>query len=128
MLADSCILLRGLRFHAYHGVGAQEHVVGNDYEVSLRLKVSVEKAMTTDDVRFTVNYAEVYGLVAKVMAEPCKLVERVAYRIGEKIFETWPQVAEVTVSVVKLNPPMNADCKGAGVEIRLINDKTKDDS
>jgi dihydroneopterin aldolase len=70
----------------------------------------------------------VYDLVAKVMAEPCKLVECVAYRIGEGIFERWPQVAEVTVSLVKLNPPMNADCKGAGVEIRLINDKTKDDS
>ena len=49
-LKDSYICLRGLRFHAYHGVAAQERLVGNDYEVDVRLHVDVEKAMVSDDV------------------------------------------------------------------------------
>ena len=31
------IYLKGVRFHAYIGVGEQEMVVGNDYVVDLRL-------------------------------------------------------------------------------------------
>ena len=40
-LKNSYIHLRGLRFHAFHGVMAQERMVGNDYEVDLRLRVNV---------------------------------------------------------------------------------------
>ena len=37
-LMTSYILLQGLRFHAYIGVGEQERQVGNDYVLDLRLK------------------------------------------------------------------------------------------
>ena len=62
-LKDSFIQLRGLRFHAYHGVAAQERLVGNDYVVDLRLHVNVDKAMRSDNVDDTVNYAEVFQAV-----------------------------------------------------------------
>lgn len=69
-LNDSYICLRGLRFHAYHGVMAQERLVGNDYEVDVRLHVDVEKALVSDDVADTVNYAEVFQVVRRQMAHP----------------------------------------------------------
>ena len=64
--ASSYILLRSLRFHAFHGVEAQERLVGNDYEISLRLKADVCRAVESDQVADTINYAEVYQLVAKM--------------------------------------------------------------
>ena len=116
---ESFIYLRDLCFHAYHGVAAQERLVGNDYKVSLRLRVDVSKAMLSDDVNDTVNYAEAYQLVGKEMAEPANLVEHVADRIAQRLLGQWPQVAEVTVWLTKLNPPMGADCQGAGVELKV---------
>lgn len=116
-LKNSYIHLRGLRFHAFHGVMAQERMVGNDYEIDLRLRVNVERAMLSDDVADTVNYAEVYQLAKQVMAEPRHLVEHVAARIAQVILDKWSQVDEVNVNLTKRNPPMGADCEGAGVEL-----------
>jgi dihydroneopterin aldolase len=121
---SSSIFLRGLRFHAFHGVLAQERNVGNDFEVNVRLQVDVTRAMLSDDVTHTVNYAEAYSLIEKQMEEPANLVERVAYLIGRSLLERWPEVTEAWVELTKLNPPMGADCQGAGVAIHLINDKT----
>ncbi len=118
-LNDSYISLRGLRFHAYHGVMAQERRVGNDYEVDVRLHVDVEKAMVSDDVADTVNYAEVFQVVRRQMACPGALVEHVAGRIAQALLDQWPQVADVTIALTKCNPPMGADCQGAAVELHV---------
>ena len=118
-LKDSYIQLRGLRFHAYHGVAAQERLVGNDYEVDLRLRVDVERAMRTDDVADTVNYAEVFETVREQMATPSDLVEHVAGRMAQAVLDRWPQVTSVDIILTKRNPPMGADCQGAGVELHV---------
>ena len=125
ILRDSFIYLRKLRFHALIGVVAQERLTGNDYEVDLRLKVDVARAMKTDDVNATVNYAEAYNEVAWVMAVPCNLVEHAAYKIGKQLMNRWPEIEAIDVFLTKINPPMGADCDGAGVELHLINDKTQ---
>ena len=81
--------------------------------------------METDDVCATVNYAEAYNEVASVMAEPCNLIEHAAFRMAERLMKHWPQITAVDIYLTKLNPPMGADCDGAGVELHLINDKTQ---
>lgn len=128
MLRDSYICLRGLRFHAFHGVEAQERLTGNDYEIDLRVQVDVARAMVSDRVEDTVSYAEIYASVAAEMRKPANLVEHVAYRIGRSVMERWPCVTSLDIRLVKLNPPMGADCMGAGVELHLINDKTESDT
>lgn len=124
MLKDSYIYIRNLRFHAFHGVEAQERMTGNDYELDLRIQVDVSDAMVSDNVTDTVNYADVYSLAKHEMKKTSKLVEHVAYRIGKAVMKRWPSVRSITVCLTKLNPPMGADCNGAGVELYLINDKT----
>lgn len=125
MLKDSYIYIQNLRFHAYHGVDAQEQLTGNDYVLNLRLQVDLERPMVSDDVADTVNYAQVYDMVRREMGIPSKLLEHVARRIGERIFCRWPEVVSLLLRLTKLNPPMGADCDGAGVELYLINDKTQ---
>lgn len=118
------IRLDRLRFHAFHGVMAQERKVGNGYELSLRLGYPLQKAMTSDNVADTLNYAEVYGLCVNIMKKPSALLERVAARIAECLFATFPGLESVDILLTKLNPPMGASCDGASVELHLINDKT----
>ena len=125
ILKDSFIHLKKLRFHAFIGVGAQERLTGNDFEVDLRLQTDVSVAMKTDDVTNTVSYAEAYDEVALVMSEPCNLVENAAFKMAERMMKRWPQITAVDVKLIKINPPMGADCDGAGVELHLINDKTQ---
>lgn len=123
-VSSSYVNLDNLRFHAFHGVLPQERMTGNDYVVSLHIKYDFSKAMKSDDVDDTLNYAEVYQVVAREMSESSQLLERVAGRIGESLLAQFPAIEEILLKVVKQNPPMGADCDGAGIEVHLINDKT----
>ena len=120
----SYILLKEVRFYAYHGVMPQERKVGGDFTVSLRVGVDLNRPVASDDVADTLNYATLYEVVKREMAIPSQLLEHVAGRIGQSVFETFPQVLSIDLTLMKLNPPMGADSEGAGVELHLMNEKT----
>lgn len=114
----SYILLDNLRFFAYHGVGEQETLVGNEFSVSLKLKVDIRHAMQTDNVADTVSYADIYEAVKAEMDIPSKLLEHVAGRIVHRLFHDFPKIEEITLKLSKRNPPMGADIEAAGIEMR----------
>ena len=121
---NSYIVLQEVCFHAFHGVMPQERKVGADFLVSLRLGYDFSKAMQTDEVADTLDYAAVYTVVRGEMEQPSALLEHVAGRIAHALFHHFPAVTTLDLTLIKQNPPMGADCKGAGVELHLINDKT----
>lgn len=118
-LKDSYIILQDVRFYAFHGVMPQERSVGTDFLVNVRIGYDISKAMQSDNVEDTISYAEVYNLIKKEMETPSKLLENLASRVANAITSTFPEVYEIYLSIIKVNPPMGADCKGAGVEIHL---------
>jgi len=120
-LVSGYICLEDLRFHAYHGVLPQERLTGNDYLVNVRLKYDFSKALCSDDVRDTLNYAQVYQLVAEIMAEPVSLLERVCGKMAERLMNVFPAIETLDLRITKVNPPMGADCKGATVEAHFEN-------
>ena len=75
------IELNRIRFFSYHGVAEQERRVGNDYEVSLRVDYPLERAMESDSLCDTLDYAALYALVSAEMSVPSQLLEHVAGRI-----------------------------------------------
>lgn len=123
-IETSYINLRNVCFHAFHGVMPQESRVGADFLLNLRVGYPLQRAMESDDVADTLDYAQLYDLAAREMKQPSRLLEHVAGRIVRAITETFPEVTSIDLQLTKRNPPMGADCDGAGVEIHLINDKT----
>lgn len=115
---ESHIILKGMRFYAYHGVGEQERTVGNEYYLDLRLKADIALAAQTDEVSDTVNYAEVYASVKQEMDIPSKLLEHVAHRIVQRLFHDYPAIQAIRLKLMKRNPPMGADLHSAGIEIQ----------
>ena len=124
LLESSSVFIRDLRIHARHGVSPQETSVGADFIINLRAGYNIGRAMLTDDVRDTLSYADVFGIVKREMAEPSRLLEHAAGRIARALFAAFPAITSLRLSITKVNPPMGADCAGAGVEIQLINNKT----
>ena len=123
-ITASYIHLRNVRFHAFHGVMPQERRVGAYFLVNLRVGYPLEKSMQSDEVADTLNYAALYAVVREEMMTPSNLLEHVAGRIADAVIKAFPQVTSIDLELTKENPPMGADCDGAGVEIHLINDKT----
>ena len=123
-LTEGYVILKDVRFHAFHGVMPQETKVGADFLVNLRIGYPLGTAMESDEVDDTLNYAEVYDLVKQEMEPPSKLLEHVAGRIVKVIGQHYPLVTSIDLTLMKQNPPIGADSEGAGVEIHLINDKS----
>ena len=122
---SSYIYINGARFHAYHGIFPLEQELGQDFVVSVRAGVDISAAMEHDMLEVSLDYGKLYQLVKREMAVRAQLVERVAGRIAEAVFREFPEVKTLDLSITKLNPPIGADCEGAGVEVHLINDKTQ---
>lgn len=114
---NSYIFLDNVRFFAYHGVGKQEREVGNEFIISLRLKVDITLAAETDNVTHTVSYADVYENVKAEMEIPSALLEHVCGRIVKRLFRTFPAIEGIELKLSKRNPPMGADVDAAGVEV-----------
>lgn len=115
----STIFVNDIQLHAYHGVMPQEQLTGNDYLVSVSAQYPIDKAITTDDVQHTLNYAMVYDIVKEEMGISSKLVEHVAGRIAQHLMKQFADISAVQVRITKLNPPMGAQCAGAGVEVEM---------
>ncbi len=119
-LTESYICLHEMSFHAFHGVMPQERRVGGDFLVSLKVGYPISKAMGSDDVADTLNYAELYELVRREMSQPSSLLEHVVGRIAEAIEKAFPDVTSAEIRISKVNPPMGSDSKGAEVVGRFI--------
>lgn len=116
-LTDSVVFIDKLRLYAFHGVMPQERRVGGWFVVSLRVHYNnMENVLDSDDVGDTLNYAELCELIRQEMAQPSCLLEHVAGRIARTVFSRFPRVLSLHISVTKDNPPMGANCAGAGVE------------
>lgn len=118
-ITHSTIFVNDIQLHAYHGVMQQEQLTGNDYLVSVSAQYPIDKAITTDEVQHTLNYAMVYDIVKEEMGISSKLVEHVAGRIAQHLMKQFADISAVRVRVTKLNPPMGAQCAGAGVEVEM---------
>lgn len=116
-LTESYVHIDGIRLHARHGVLPQEQLTGNDYIINVRASYDISRAMQTDDVADTLNYAEVYNIIKEEMSIPSKLIEHVAGRIANRLMDSYSQISSIMLRITKCNPPMGADCNGAGVEI-----------
>ena len=101
------IELEGMEFKAYHGVLEQEKVRGNEFVVDFRGELDLSAAAESDNLNDTLNYADIYEIVAYEMSIPSELLENVAGRILKAIEKQFPQLVSFSVRVSKKRPPVD---------------------
>ena len=70
------IILDGMRFFAFHGNDIEERRLGQPFVVDLELETDLSIAGASDDLGDTINYAEVYRAVRRMMERtPRNLLE-----------------------------------------------------
>ena len=111
------IALKNIRVYAYHGCLGEEHIIGSDYRVDVKVKSDMSRSAQSDALNDTVDYVDLCAAVTNEMKIPSKLLETVAKRIINVIMERCPGVKKVTVAVSKLNPPINADVEAVSVKL-----------
>ncbi len=111
------IEIRGLELLVYCGVLPEEQARKQPFLFDLDLYLDLSRAGRTDDLADTADYGHLVDLlVAKLHVERFQLLERLAARIAELVFELG-SVVEVTVTARKLRPPVAAHVDTTGVSI-----------
>ena len=100
------IELEGMEFKAYHGCLEQEKVRGNLFVVDFRGELDLSAAAESDNLADTLNYGEIYDIVADEMSIPSELLENVACRILKAIETKFPELISFSVRVSKKRPPV----------------------
>ncbi len=113
----SRIILPELRFYAHHGVDPQERLTGAGFLLTLEADTDFTAAMQTDRLEGTVSYADLYRSIKTEMDIPSLLLEHVAGRILQRLFDEFPSISRIRLTLTKENPPMGADCRKAGIEV-----------
>lgn len=101
------IELEGMEFKAYHGCLEQEKVRGNAFTVDFRGELDLSAAAESDNLNDTLNYADIYDIIAYEMSIPSELLENVAGRIVKEIEKRCPQLVSFSIRVSKKRPPVD---------------------
>lgn len=112
------ILLQNMHFYGYHGVLAEEKVLGQKFFVDARLHLDLIPAGITDDVNDTVSYAQVYRVIeAIVTGERFDLLEALGHRIAGRILTDFPRVEAVELTIRKPGAPVQGHYDWFAVDI-----------
>jgi dihydroneopterin aldolase len=109
------ISLNNVRFRAYHGVHPDERQKGNDFVVNMQVSYlpGNRTILSLDD---TIDYALLFEAINMTMQKPVDLLETLAQTIVNTVHHQFPHIKKVTVSVEKLNPPIDKFSGSVGVE------------
>lgn len=101
------IELEGMEFRACHGCLRKERLEGNLFTVDFMADLDLSKAAESDRLEDTLDYGEIYDIIAEEMSVPSDLLENVAGRIVSAIEKAFPDLDGFSVRVSKRNPPVN---------------------
>ncbi len=112
------IIINGLKIFAYHGVNPEETQFGQHFVLDITAQADILRPCQTDSIDHTVSYAAIIKAVKKTMAEKnCKLLEHAAQRVADCLFEQFPRIQALKITLKKPDAPINGDFEYVAVEI-----------
>ena len=103
------IKVENIRVFAHHGCLEEETKIGSDYRVDLEVKANLQVSAQTDKLSDTIDYVFLNKVIREEMSIPSHLLETVAKRVLNRIFNEDELVKKATVWISKLNPPIGGD-------------------
>ncbi|XP_022966474.1 dihydroneopterin aldolase 1-like [Cucurbita maxima] len=118
------LILRGLKFHGYHGVHLREKEMGQAFLVDVDAWLDLRAAGKSDDLNDTVSYTAIYRIAREVLTGPSHdLLESVAEEISSKIMIEYHQITAVRVKIAKPDVVVGGPIDYLGIEIFRSRDK-----
>ncbi|XP_073272141.1 dihydroneopterin aldolase 1-like isoform X2 [Primulina huaijiensis] len=112
------LVLRGLKFHGYHGVKPEERVLGQKFLIEVDAWMDLRAAGNSDDLSDTISYTAIYRIVKEIVeGTPRNLVEYVAELIACTTLGKFPRISAVRVQVGKPHVAVIGPVDYLGVEI-----------
>ncbi|MBN1252715.1 MAG: dihydroneopterin aldolase [Bacteroidales bacterium] len=111
----SIIEIEGMEFYAYHGHYEEERIIGNRFLLDLRIEADCEKPAISDNIKDAVNYQTAYKVIREQMNKKSHLLENIAKRILDALYENLEGIKKAQIKVQKMNPPMGGQIKSVSI-------------
>lgn len=119
------IFLRRLACFGYHGAFQEEKQLGQIFYIDVELDLDLSKAAQSDKLEDSIDYSEVYILIKdEVGASPVNLIEHLAQRIIQSLFQNFFLIQAVKLQIDKKAP---AGISGHHGEIGIQITRTRGD-
>ncbi len=103
---NGIIEIEEMVFFAYHGCFEAEQVVGNKFIVYACLHYDCSRAAASDHIGDALNYQTAYEIIAREMQQAAHLLESVAQRMIDALYQAFPQATYIKIKISKVNPPL----------------------
>ena len=111
------IHLEDMEFYAFHGHFKEEQIVGNRFLVNLSIQTDMEKAGKSDHLSDALNYQKAYEIVEQEMEKKSHLLEHIARRILDALYDKFDTIEHASIKVSKMNPPMGGKMECVSVSM-----------
>lgn len=112
------IIIKNLKLFCYHGVNPEEKIDGQNFVFDIESSVDLSTPCATDNVDDTVSYAKMIKTVRRVaQSQKDNLIERVAQRIIDALFEEYEKIQKIKVTVMKPEAPIKAEFDYVAVQL-----------
>jgi dihydroneopterin aldolase len=101
------ITLRGMRFLGRHGVGLEERLEPQPFEVDVILRGDLSSPAASDDLADTIDYSSVFTTVQGIVeGQSFRLIEALAGSIADALLAGDESIRDVEVAVRKPKAPL----------------------
>ncbi|MBR6229642.1 MAG: 2-amino-4-hydroxy-6-hydroxymethyldihydropteridine diphosphokinase [Eubacterium sp.] len=113
------IIIKDLEIFAHHGVRSEENTLGQKFLVSLTMFMDIGPAGVSDDLKKSVDYADISHFVDRKMKERnFRLIEAAAEYLAGELLVNYPLIREVIVEIKKPWAPVLLPLDTVSVRIR----------
>lgn len=115
------IIVKDLKLFCYHGVNPEEKVDGQNFVFDIEAFLDLSLPCKTDNVDDTVSYAKIIKTVRRVaQSEKNDLLEYVSQRVVDALFEEYPMIEKINLTLKKPEAPIKADFDYVAVQIERV--------
>ena len=111
------VKVENLKIYAFHGCMEEEKIIGGDYVINICAVCSVGKKAFDDEIGGTVDYVDLARIAKREMSVRSRLLEAVVKRIIDCCFNEISVLDQISVTVSKISPPIDADVESVSVSM-----------
>ncbi|MBT3208090.1 MAG: dihydroneopterin aldolase [Bacteroidetes bacterium] len=111
------IQLEGMEFYAYHGHYEEERNIGSRFLLDLYIETDTDVAAKSDSIDDALDYHKIYKLIQKEMEEKSHLLENIANRILDALYNNFDKIENAELKVSKIHPPIGGQVDAVSVTI-----------
>lgn len=112
------IQLNNIKIRAYHGCLKEERLIGSNYCIDLEVTADLTQPSRSDELSETVDYVVLNQIIREEMAVRSVLLEHVAQRIIDRIFDEASKVTAIKIKIAKTTPPLKGDIESVAVILK----------